>query len=318
MDHPWHTDIGGKGVGSGDQVGEAVGVGETRARGRWRCHTDRVPEGTEVKQAVAAIFDRAAETYDQTGVEFFGRVGRRLVDLVDPQPGDRVLDLGCGLGASALPAAERVGPGGRVLAVDLAPRMVDGLARRAAAAGLGHLEARVGDAEAPDAEPASWDAVMSGLCLFFLPDCGAAVRRYRDLLRPGGRLGVSWFGADDARWEPIYTALVAELPAEQHGPKRPGAPGVFDSPATMEAFLTEAGYVDVRTDLAELTVVYADDQQWWDTLWSHGRRVTLEKLRDAGVLESTRQRIGAALDPVRRPDGSLEWTALMAYTIART
>ncbi|HEU4514176.1 MAG TPA: methyltransferase domain-containing protein [Nocardioidaceae bacterium] len=275
-------------------------------------------EGTEVKQAIAGIFDRAAATYDQTGVDFFGRVGRRLVELVELQPGERVLDLGSGLGASALPAAERVGPSGRVLALDLAPRMVEGLAQRAAAAGLGHLEVRVGDAESPVAEPASWDAVLSGLCLFFLPDCGAAVRRYRDLLRPGGRLGVSWFGADDARWDPIYTSLVAELPAEQHGPKRPGSDGPFNSPAAMDAFLTEAGYVEVRTQLVDLTVVYADEQQWWDTLWSHGRRITLEKLRDAGVLESTRRRMGPELDPVRRRDGSLEWTASMAYTIART
>lgn len=275
-------------------------------------------EGTEVKQAIAGIFDRAAETYDQTGVDFFSRVGRQLVDLVDPQPGERVLDLGSGLGASALPAAERVGPTGRVLALDLAPAMVDGLSRRAAAAGHAHLEARVGDAESPDAEPAGWDAIQSGLCLFFLPDCAAAVRRYRDLLRPGGRLGVSWFGVDDARWDPIYTSLVAELPKEQHGPKRPGSGGPFDSPAAMDAFLTEAGYVDVRTHLVDLTVVYADEQQWWDTLWSHGRRMTLEKLRDAGVLESTMRRMGPDFDPVRRPDGSLEWIASMAYTIART
>lgn len=282
-----------------------------------RCHTDRMPEATEAKQAVAGVFDRAAGTYDQTGVDFFGRVGRRLVDLVDPQPGERVLDLGSGLGASALPAAERVGPSGRVLALDLAPRMVAGLAERAAAAGLAHLEARVGDAEAPDAEPASWDAIQSGLCLFFLPDCAAAVRRYRDLLRPGGRLGVSWFGVDDERWDPIYASLVAELPAEEHGTKRPGG-GPFDSPAAMDTFLGEAGYVDVHTHLADLTVVYENEQQWWDTLWSHGRRFTLERLRDADVLESTMRRMSPDFDPVRRPDGSLEWTASMAYTIARS
>lgn len=79
-----------------------------------------------------------------------------------------------------------------------------------------------------------------------------------------------------------------------------------------------AGYLDVRTRLVELTVVYADEQQWWDTLWSRGRRITLEKLGDAGVLKSTMRRMSPELDPVRRPDGALEWTASMAYTIART
>lgn len=271
----------------------------------------------EAKESVARVFDRAAATYDQTGVEFFGPVGRHLVDLTEPRPGERVLDLGCGLGASALPAAERVGPDGHVLGLDLAPRMVEGMLARARGAGLGNVAGRVGDAAAPDVDQGAWDVVQASLVLFFLSDCASAVRRHRDLLRPGGRLGCSWFGREDSRWDAIYSALVAELPAEEHGPKRPGEGGPFSGVEAMNAFLTEAGYVDVRTELKEVVVRYVDDRSWWDTLWSHGRRLTLERLQEAGVLESTMRRMTRELDAVRLPDGSLEWRAEMAFTVAR-
>jgi len=271
----------------------------------------------EAKESVARVFDRAAATYDQTGVEFFGPVGRHLVDLTEPRPGEGVLDLGCGLGASALPAAERVGPDGHVLGLDLAPRMVEGMLARARGAGLGNVAGRVGDAAAPDVDQGAWDVVQASLVLFFLSDCASAVRRHRDLLRPGGRLGCSWFGREDSRWDAIYSALVAELPAEEHGPKRPGEGGPFSGVEAMNAFLTEAGYVDVRTELKEVVVRYVDDRSWWDTLWSHGRRLTLERLQEAGVLESTMRRMTRELDAVRLPDGSLEWRAEMAFTVAR-
>ena len=269
-----------------------------------------------VKQTIAGIFDRASETYDQNGVEFFQVVARNLIDLADIQPGERVLELGCGRGAATLQAAQEVGPEGHVHAIDLAPGMVERLRSDLDAAGQTHVTVAVGDAERPDVEPGSVDLVLASLVLFFLPDHQRAIRSYRDLLRPGGRLAFSWFGVEDHRWDPIFESLVAELPKESHGPRRPGAGGPFESQTAMDAFLTEAGWTPTTT-LRPLTVFYPDEDTWWATLWSHGRRATMEKLRDAGVLESTMRRLSADLDAVRTLDGQLEWTAEMAYTIAR-
>src|SRR4051794_13624397 len=78
----------------------------------------------DLRAAVAGVFDRAADAYDQVGVELFGPVGRRLVALSGVKPGWRVLDVGCGRGAVLLPLADAVGPAGEVVGVDLAPRMV--------------------------------------------------------------------------------------------------------------------------------------------------------------------------------------------------
>jgi hypothetical protein len=83
----------------------------------------------------------------------------------------------------------------------------------------------------------------------------------------------------------------------------------------MDEFLRGLGYNPV-TEVRPMTVRYADDATWWATLWSHGRRATLERLRDAGVLESTMARMTEHLDRVRTADGSLEWSAGMGYTVA--
>ena len=274
-------------------------------------------DGEATKRGIAGVFDRASATYDRTGVDFFGIVGRRLVERAAFVPGERVLELGCGRGAATVPAAQRVGPGGLVLALDLAEGMVLRTREDLEASGLHQVVCRVGDAEDPDVEAAGWDAVPASLVLFFLPRHEEAMRSYRRLLRPGGRLAFSWFADDDPRWEPVFEALVSDLPEGQRGPGRPGAGGPFEDPGAMETFLTEAGYQSV-TEVEPVTVHYPDEATWWATLWSHGARGTVERLRDAGVLDATTARMSGELDAVRTAEDGLEWCPRMAYTVART
>lgn len=268
------------------------------------------------KDFVGAVFERAAQEYDDGPIEFFGPAGRDLVDHAGLRPGDRVLDVGAGKGASAVPAAERVGPDGSVLAVDLAPGMVAALAARAEASGLGNVVAEVGDAEDPPGDPGSFDAVVSGLCLFFLPRLDVALARYHALLRPGGRLAFSWFGDDDARWEPVYAGLLVDVPAEERQERRRPGGEPFASVAALEDAVRAAGFVDVRTHEVRMEVAVPDGRTWWDEQWTHGRRAQLERLDQLGVLETTRDRVVAAVDALREPDGTLAWRPALRHTVA--
>ncbi|MYI73954.1 MAG: methyltransferase domain-containing protein [Acidobacteria bacterium] len=105
-------------------------------------------------------------------------------------PGARLLDLGCGPGFAALELAERVGAGGRVLAVDESDRFIAGLVREANRRGLGQLAARVERVEDLRLEPASLDGAFVRWLFCFLPDPAPVIDRVVSGLRPGGRLVV--------------------------------------------------------------------------------------------------------------------------------
>jgi len=107
------------------------------------------------------------------------------------QPGETVLDLGSGPGLDALLAARQVGPGGRVIGVDMTPAMIEKSRRTAARLGLGHVEFRLGRLEALPVEDGSVDAVTSNCVINLVPDKRAVFAETARVLRAGGRLVIS-------------------------------------------------------------------------------------------------------------------------------
>ena len=113
------------------------------------------------------------------------RLTRRLIKECGIKREMRVLDLGSGAGDVAMLVAEAVGPSGRVLVVDAAPRAVDTARRRAADVGLRHVEFVVGDDE-QISNHALFDAAIGRCVLIHQPDLAATVRRTAAAVRPGG------------------------------------------------------------------------------------------------------------------------------------
>lgn len=115
---------------------------------------------------------------------------RDLWDRAGFGSGAHLLDLGCGPGFAALELADRVGPGGRVLAVDESARFIAELVREAEGRGLDQLAARVERVEALRLDPASLDGAFVRWLFCFLPDPAPVIERVVHGLRPGGRLVV--------------------------------------------------------------------------------------------------------------------------------
>ena len=95
----------------------------------------------QAKAKAAATYDAAVDHFDDEPLTFWDRIGRRTVERLALSLSAQVLDVGCGTGASALPAAQAVGPSGRVVGVDLSAR----LPRQGGRARLTDVEFRIGD-----------------------------------------------------------------------------------------------------------------------------------------------------------------------------
>ncbi len=112
----------------------------------------------------------------------------RLVELVGPQPTDRVLDIGTGAGHTALAFAPAVA---RVVAFDLTPQMLEEVERNAAAKGLTNIETRQGAAEDLPFEAASFEIVSCRLTTHHFANLAQAVREMVRVLTPGGQLVIA-------------------------------------------------------------------------------------------------------------------------------
>lgn len=266
----------------------------------------------EFKQTLAGVFDRAAESYDNVGVEYFTLFGRRLVALAGLRAGDAVLDAGCGRGAVAFPAAEAVGERGHVEAIDLAPAMV----ALTAAAAPPNVTVSVGDAEAPEFADGSFDAVFSAFVIFMLPDPLAALRRYRALLRPDGTVALSQFsGPPPGKWNEVGTVIGRYLGDGQSLPRADDSP--VGTPERLAEALAETGFADVRQEHESFEIAFRDLDQWWAWAWSHGQRGAFERV-PADRLEDLKAELYALLGADLADGEPLTVTQHVTFTLATT
>jgi ubiquinone/menaquinone biosynthesis C-methylase UbiE len=239
---------------------------------------------TERKHGVAGIFGRAASTYDQVGPRFFSHFGRRLVTLAQIPSGAKVLDVATGRGAVLFSAAEVVGPQGHVTGIDLSEMMIQENREAIKRLGLQNVEAREMDAEYLEFPDESFDCVLCSFAIFFFPQLDRALSEMRRVLKPNGRIAVTTWGTRDEQWkwfkELIETYLPSESEPEQICDPQSTSKPIFNTPEGLEAILASAGFVNIRVVSESTEFIYADEEQWWSTLWSHGMRADLEAIQE--------------------------------------
>src|SRR5262249_9869419 len=139
-------------------------------------------------------------------------MGRRTVEGLALPSDSNVLDVGCGTGASALPAARVVGPNGLVIGVDLAARLLDRARGKAKALGLSNVEFRCADMTSLGYPDGRFDAVVSVFWISLWPALEGLVRELWRMLRPGGRLQVPTWGR--RIFEQVYSRWLAPINPE--------------------------------------------------------------------------------------------------------
>jgi ubiquinone/menaquinone biosynthesis C-methylase UbiE len=177
-----------------------------------------------------------------------------LIDCAKAKAGERVVDVGCGAGATTIALAQKVGPTGSVLGVDISAPML-ARARQIAQAGM-PIEFVLADATVYPFEPASFDLLASRFGVMFFAQPALSFANLRRALRPSGRLAFACW--QEPRDNPFFMAPlqavykhVPKLP--QLGPEDPG-PFSFASEARVNRILNEAGFAGVAMEPYDLSL----------------------------------------------------------------
>lgn len=198
--------------------------------------------------------DRAKAAWEDLAVGFDAYVtplgfsiAEDVLDLVDVRGGEVFLDIAAGSGALSLPAARR---GADVLATDLSPAMIERLQARAAAEGLGNVEARVMDAYDLDLAADTFDVVASIAGATILPDVGRTLREMVRVTKPGGHAVAVNFGPPErAEFAGVFIgAMQTVIPGFTPPGEGPSPSFQLADPERMRRELADAGLGDVRVE----------------------------------------------------------------------
>ena len=231
----------------------------------------------EAAERAKRAYSAAADHYLLPAVGFWDRYGLLSVRRIGLRAGDRVLDVCCGAGASAIPAAHAVGPSGHVVGIDLAEPLLAHARRRAARETLSNIEFRAGDATHAPEPDASFDAAICVFGVFFAADMPAFVAEMWRLLRPAGRLAITTWGP--GLFEPANTVFWDAVARQR--PDLVRAYNPWDQLATPHALAT---LIRDATSSEPAIEQVADHQhlstpeQFWDLVLGSGYRATVDAM----------------------------------------
>ena len=231
----------------------------------------------DAKKRAATTYNAASDYYDHPANTFWERYGRRTVERLGLGAGARVLDVCCGSGASALPAAEVVGQTGSVAGVDLAENLLELARAKAKQRGLENVNFQTGDLANLPFDEDSFDAVVCVFGIFFVPDMEAALRELKRVLRTGGRLAITTWGPRFA--EPANNAFwnsVRSVRADLYKGFNPW--DRISQPDELRSLFIAAGLpqVEIVAEAGSQPIDSPDD--WWAMILGSGYRGTVDQL----------------------------------------
>ncbi len=171
-----------------------------------------------------------------------------------------------------------------------------------ARADLPHVEMHQMDAVQLDFADASFDRVLCGFALFFFPEPQRALNEFLRALKPGGRVVLTTWAADDPFFTWLKREFRAALPPQAPSAAQPPEALSFDTPERLTTALLQTGFSDIQVSSEDGEFVYANEEEWWSSLWSHGIRGFLERL-EPQVLDDVKHTLCDKVQEFKQSDG---------------
>ena len=234
-------------------------------------------ESEEANERVRAAYNLAAGEFDDAPLGFWDRAGRRTVERLELAPGNRVLDVCCGTGSTAIPAARAVGRFGTVLGIDLSDRLLELAAAKATAAGLTNIQFRREDVSRLRFPRESCDAVICQFGIFQLPDMVAGARLLWNLVAPGGALAITTWGPKVH--QPVRAAIWDAVRARRPDLADPNSPASrVGTESRLRGLFVEAGIPEPSVEAERTVLPLRSADEFWTTLMGSGNRRVIEAL----------------------------------------
>ncbi len=222
-------------------------------------------------------YDAAADLFEARPLGFWARYGERTIERLHLKPGATVLDVACGTGASALPAAVAVGPSGRVIGVDLAEKLLTLARQKTRRRGLANVKFRQADMTMLGYPDETFDAVVCVFGIFFVKDMEALAAELWRMVKPGGQLAITTWGPRlfapmYEKWNDTVRGLRADLVTDFNPWDR------ITTPDALQRLFVDAGIPDaeVRPEAGSQLLDEPDDV--WTVAAGSGLRWVIEQL----------------------------------------
>jgi ubiquinone/menaquinone biosynthesis C-methylase UbiE len=229
------------------------------------------------RQKAATTYNAAADYFDHPANSFWARYGQRTIERLELKSGERVLDVCCGSGASAIPAAEMVGPSGSVVGIDLAENLLELARSKAKQQNLTNVQFQSGDITQLPFETGSFDAVVCVFGIFFVPDMTSALIELKRVLPPRGKLAITTWGP--RLFEPANTAFwnsVRNFRPDLYKGFNPW--DRISEVDDLRSLLAEVGFEDLEVIAESGSQPVNSPSDWWAIIMGSGYRGTVEQL----------------------------------------
>ncbi len=263
---------------------------------------------SEISAAQKASWDKFSpgwKKWDKRTMGFLAAHGVAIIEHLAPQGTQVVLDIAGGTGEPGLSIAAKLS-GGKVVLTDLSDGMLEVAIEKAAAAGTKNVEFKQADVTALPFEDNSFDAVSCRLGYMFFPDMLQATREISRVLKPGGKIATTVWGAPDKNyWVTCMVQNIAkhiEMPAPP-----PGAPGMFRcaKPGLISDLFKEVGLEGVSEREIPSTVEMSGPTEYWDMMTEVAAPfVAALGGADADTVNKVKADVIAAMTE-RHPDGKI-------------